>query len=89
MGGHIDVFTEEAGFGRGTQEPYVRAAVVTAGAAILAVIAVNGGFQHGAIAFRQAGNPCSDLMDFACRLVTENNRERIFDRADAAVLKVM
>jgi hypothetical protein len=71
--GDGDDIAEIAGFGGGTEEADVIAEIMAAGAAHGAVVAIDGGFEEGAIAGLPAGDAGSGLEDGACRLMAEDH----------------
>jgi len=72
-GRKVDEIAEETGSSGIAQEADVGADVVAAGAAELAVVAVEGGFEGRAITAGPAADAGAGLQDGARRLVTKNH----------------
>ena len=89
MRGQIDVFAKEAGFGRGAQEANVLANVMPAAAAVLAVIAVQGGLQHDGCPRGNSRDSRAGGDDFTRRLMSEHNRIVDHSIADGALGEIM
>ena len=70
----IHIVAKEAGIAGRAQESQFRAHVMAAGQAVLAVIAVDGGFEGSRVASLPAGYSRPGFDDYAGRLVAEHHR---------------